>query len=734
MGGGPLSRDLNTPPLDPEPPRYLGAKPNLDHLRWAYRQINKLSLDVATGKKLAMPDGYNLGQAEKLLDSEAKNIHGVNAKHLRDARSDAQVLEEAARVYQETPDSIFEWTDKMIDEMERQMDRADLHCAERMGGTGTLSESNAKLEAIKKKCSEQLCRLRILRTRARTAFAPGTKKSDEPYFTAAHLLRFGVYVGRSPQGHGPGSVFRVAEHHADMAFRTYEAENRRCWWQGRWDEQEVEGIMLVIPPGHGKTAYGIHRQVLRSCQNPRRRVIVIHANIDEAAKNVQFVGAYFDSGEAPGRRVRSLFPELPALRQRNQSQIVFELPEVQRQPNYKAYGLHANAAGADCDELWQDDLIDQKIAEQEMERKRAFDRVNGTWERRKRGKRALTFITCTLWHHDDPNSRLIELTKNQKTRFRILIKRCGGPDSTPPFKPLWPEEYPAAKLKTIYGQMRNPRLYSACYECNPTPDGLRKVKRLAYYLPGDPTHQRFLARALFYLSLDPTATNRERSDRAGLVYVAMGDVITDGPGNTRVMDRRLRIIDARQFHATQTEGVNEVCAFALTNMVHYVIAETRSGFNATAEMLEARGMDVIRHDPKNRKKELRLGDVAPMLDDSLREKGFPGAVVEFPGRLSDDGKIVKDNESTLHWLEQQILEFGNVAEDHAVDALVQVCKEVGHELAVGEGSNVSGGAALAERTDVDARIVRDLAQYEQDQKRTAAEEDVAFWAGKGSSW
>jgi hypothetical protein len=704
------------------------GSPNIDYYRWAYKAINDLSVKVALGI-MPMPDKYNLAQAKDLIESEVKNLWRIDPKHLADVRTPTEKLADAMRALLDSPESAWERLDNEIEAMEKQMDVADGHAREILGGVGT-DEALERRTLAKKKWKQRFSRISRLRQRAKNPVPPGTHAIDYKPVAAVHTLRFMAYVGRSSIG-ADSSIFQFGRHHVKMAIAIYMARNKIQYHEYQWHSTDIQGVMLVCPPGHGKSALVSHDWVLEFDKNPRLKGLIGHAQAGEAEKNLAYIGSYFVPDTANGRRNISLFNP-PPLRTLKQDTMDFEdrAGERKRQPTLKAHGITAKVSGSDADFIWFDDPCDQELAEQETTRNRVYDRMNGTWRTRKRGKKTFEIITTTLWHHDDPNSRYLQLIKDNKIKFLASVQKCGGPDDQ--FKPLWADQYPTSKLRGIYAEMRNPRLYAAAYQSNPQPAELRKIKRLAYYLPGTPQHARFLESAVLHVSLDPTATNREKSDKASFVYAGINDIVTQNADGSQSYERRLRILDGRNFHANQTEGVNEVCEFAANHNTHYIHVEVRSGFNATAEMFEARGMDVIMHDPKNRKKELRLGDVAPMLDDTLKERGFPGAAVEFPGKLLPDGTVGPDPESPLSWLEQQVLDFGVTAEDHGVDALTQLCKHLGPELGVGEGA-ATVQAQIVERRG-DPRLERMYRLFGEKRSMTAAEEEERWMAGQGDEW
>jgi hypothetical protein len=708
------------------PQRLPDGSVNIERLRWEF--------DIASGQGLlSLLKGQeipkNITQLREILKDKCENVYGIDPKHLMDTRSEKEKLADEIRQLRDTPDSLWALTDAQAAAIRSEMNSGDEMSKEMFGGSGTNEALERKLLA-KKKWNERLSTLLELRDRARNPVPKGTAPQNAKAVAAVHALRFMVYVGRSSIG-ADSSVFQVGTHHVKMCVAYWMARNRTQYHDHQWIQADHEGVMLVCPPGHGKSALVSHIWVLEIDQNPRLKGLIGHAQAGMAERNLAYIGSYFDPETANGRRNISLFNP-PTLRTLTKDTMDLEdrKQESKSQKTLKAHGITAKVSGSDADFIWFDDPCDQELAEQETTRNRVYDRMNGTWRTRKRGKKTFEIITTTLWHHDDPNSRYLQLIKDNKIKFLASVQKCGGPEQG--FKPLWDEQYPTSKLKNIYAEMRNPRLYAAAYQSNPQPAELRKIKRLAYYLPGHPQHARFLESAVFHVSLDPTATNREKSDKASFVYAGINDIVTQNPDGSQSYERRLRVLDGRNFHANQTEGVNEVCEFAARNNTHYIHVEVRSGFNATAEMFEARGMDVLMHDPKNRKKELRLGDVAPMLDDTLKERGFPGAAVEFPGKVQPDGTIGPDPESPLAWLEDQVLNFGVTAEDHGVDALTQLCKHLGPELGLGEGASTVQAQEVQRRGD--PRLERMYRMFGEKETRSAAEEEERWMAGIGDDW
>jgi hypothetical protein len=707
---------------DPPPPYIEAGEISVAWVRWAYRNVAKLLMDVAMGVRES-PKGFNPAQWRDFLDSMSKN-KGWDPKNLQDTRTDAQINRDWAETLLKTPEEIFSAPDSFLDEAEKQMDVADEEVGELVGAAGTIAAANAEIARevlrntdAKKKWLDRIKRVKRLRDRARNPIPANSFVST--HLTISHPLRYMIYVSRP--GGSTNQCYQIGRHHAMMALALYSLDKGKKYQDGVWRDYPATGALLVCPPGHGKTSILICCAALWLSMNPRLRIILLHAQAEQSEKNLAFLCTFFQPAEMAGRRNLSLFPGNRIIQQ-NASTMRLYVKDKQRQASVVACGVNAKENGSDADILMGDDICDQQIAEQDAERNRVFDRLNGTWRRRLRDGKTREILTTTLWHHDDPHCRIIRLAREGKIKYLLCVQECGGPDNN--FKPLWASAYPASKLRSIYNEMRNPRLYAAAYQSNPMPEEQRPIRRLAYYDPSTESHAGFMQSAVFHVSLDPAATANDKSDHASFIYAGIGDVrsVRDG---VHSYVRRLRIVDAERIKAKQTDAVSAVCHFAEGHSVHYVHGEVVAGFAALRELFEARGLDMIVHKPHNRSKGLRLKDVATMLDDSLTDRGLSPAVVEFPGK-EENGKIVRDPDSPLAWLEKQILEFGVAAEDDGLDAVTQLCKHLGSDLGVGQGEVTQiVQRAAAEESRV-ARMLRQIEEEEGNNKRSAHEEETGW--------
>lgn len=528
-----------------------------------------------------------------------------------------------------------------------------------------------------------------------------------------------IYVGRSSLSTGLGeggasSVFKIGFHHAKIAVDIWRAETGTHIGMPMGEDLDpyhpepvikkgafqCDGAIVICPPSHGKTEEASHWCARRISENPYEQGWVVHAQAKQAENILGYVSNYFDITTAQGRRNRALFPSVPyVFKKRNNRVFWLDLPHKTKQPTMSAAGVRAKVSGSDASFILFDDPVDQRETEQDAERERTYSLMQGTWLTRLRGQKGKgdkrgTFhlTTTTLWHPDDANCRRIALAKEKQDTsafLPLLVSRqgCGGPNSVPPFKPLWPEMYGQQYLRRKYAEMRSPTLYSAAYMSDPVAEARKIIRKIRLYDPAHPDHARFLQIAKFYLSLDPAATNREGADKAGIVYGGLGELaweeISDDGTQVMSTEMRFRVLDAHQIHATQSELVEHAFGLCLVNKVDHVVAETRSGYVAVAEMFEnMHGIKPIRIDPGNKSKEIRLRSAAPMLEDGNSDSGLR-AVVEFPGKRDETGKIVPDEK--FHFLYDQILNFGFCSDDHCVDAVTQVVNYLASDLGVGRG-------------------------------------------------
>lgn len=573
------------------------------------------------------------------------------------------------------------------------------------------------------------------------------RRWDDAY-EASWPWRVAVYVYRSDlkdvQSETPrpvDTVFEIARHHCDMAINLWKNRNGITLYatarthaeavsdptlfkypekeKGKWtlpcytnrDGFTCRGTILICPPRHGKSTLGTAWVVCELVENPREQGIMLHAIEEKAAENFRHVKAAFDPNDPKGRRNIALFGlTLAKEEQRSGDRMRLAIRERTRDSQMRARGVKSGIGGANSGIQWWDDPVSPEEAQQPDVREATYRKLTEQYMRRQQGARPFILITATLWHHDDAVARILEQSRRNgpsRIPYGNRILRVGGPRTVPQFFSLWKSKYPPSYLRQCYNEINNPSSYAAQYMADPKPEETRIIRALRLYDPTTIEHKNFLARAEHHLSLDPSATSRadakRQTDKASIVHAAAGELVTIVQTDEAMVTSttpRIRVLDIREFHAGPMEAVDKIGEFALEHRVDKVHVEVVTFSSAIVEMTRHRygltASQVIAHGTGSKSKELRLRAVAPMLDDTASAEGLPGAVVEFPGVWEEEnGKRRLIIEPKLAWAARQILDFGAVNGDHAVDALTQLLKHLQPEIKAGSGT-VSDAVAIAE--------------------------------------
>lgn len=748
-GGAPASKPVRT-----MPDRMVNGVANVEYFR---KRLEEFSALAIAAEERGQPFA-NYGAHVRAFELECK-LAGIDPDTVMDQRSEMQVFEDALKLLIENDTAaLFEMGDKELAALEDGFDAVDSGSMSRIeeliqraaaeGRKPFSDQQVAVARRLGKEIRSRVKRVRALRIRARSPIPPETDKRMRDAVEAAHPLRFMLYVGRTNEitmGADGTNVFRIADHHCSMAVALWEAKNG-VHFHGRGLQRGVvkyKGCILVTPPRHGKSEFGLHATALEICLRPDDlQGIIVHAEASMASGYLQYVAKFFrDFDDAKCRRRDALYPGVgPSGRDNNQKAMRLAAGESLRDPTLRSNGVHDKRSGANCNWLYLDDPVDQEERKSEAARDATAQRVQNTWMTRMTGERAFLLYCTTLWHENDSTCRIIKLAKEGKAQFKVLILPAGGPKDN--FKPLWPDSpYRESWLRAKYAE--DPVFYSLVYMCDPSSEEARMVRKLALFsptLPGgaiDQSHADFLSDCTSYLSIDPAATTKKESDRCGVVYGAKGFLRskwTDDAGNehTRII-RRLRILGAIREKCAPNQIIEAVRTFAQNNPVNTVIMETIGGFSVLADWARtAAGIDVTEFKP-GATKLVRLKECQVMLDDSKRAEGVV-PVVEFPGvwedrdaiacpshpaadRHFDDGlarcgecrkvfnRLVPD--PSVEWLVEEIIRFGQISSDDGLDAVTQLCIFLRDELGVGETHGRTSIRGFIRRGD-NVRMAREM--------------------------
>lgn len=578
-------------------------------------------------------------------------------------------------------------------------------------------------------------------------FSPMTQDCKELTIRASLMLRHMTYVmrtnltSRQAKG-GSEALLDWKMHHSRIAWQHFEVWNwRRPALQGVIDTRRWKGSLVTLGPGHGKTLTAVGLLSLLIAQNPYRKVHLTHAKEDKASANLQWLGSLFDRGTPAGRRLTALYPHLKLRGKVSSTQFRLETAERSKQPTAVCAGVRSRIGGGDADIVWFDDAVDPLEREQPEERRRKKALV-ATWFKRLRDETGRFIVTCTLEHEDDANFDLIRKSKAKLIDMRVLKIPCGGPKgsfvSKVPFHAIWPEVIPSSRLRQEYAA--DPVGYAAEYMCDPSHEAAQIIRKMRFYDPASAEHVEFMRSSQKYLSIDPSVTARQHSDKTAFVYAALGDVSGTVNGQFRT-ERRLRIIRPEQFLCSMSDLTMRLASFVLSNPTDYVAVEVVAGFASLPDTIRNElGIDVIPCPTGNKSKEVRLRGVATLLDHSRADgKDAGGAVVEFPGVARHIGHAtIIEPDPQFDWYYRQFFRFGTIKDDHALDASTQLVAHLVRcgELESGAGFITEKVREAVQRSDFQNRLAKmlDEANGVSVRKGSANDEDGSFLSQGSNSW
>lgn len=772
--GAPVETRSDAMKPDPNDPlglprrRLSDGSPNIEYHRERYYRTTALVVKhTLAGEECP----FDAKKVNDLYMAEAK-LDGFTEREVVDRRTDAEIYRDEAMRLLEAPDAVFEVSDMTLDHLEAEIARIVERCQrviehenQGMGeALATFLEAGGKVaeEEIANRGKAWLSRIRRVRRLREMVRNPVPKSVseqgtvEEKYaWEASQVLRYMMYVGRANNRMKKGSadaishLFVFGEMHCQMAVAAWQAEHGVVFDVDgiKKDYHNWKGVIIIAPPGHGKSEFAMNHAALWVAKKPQTQAAYLHNAEEMAEESMRYIRMSFDPKTDRGRRALSLFPNVSlAARGNSASQMQVNVVSKTKSPTMIASGVMSDRQGSNTDYQIRDDIVPQKDMYEPTTRERRKKILHGTWDRRQRGEKTFVLQIGTLWHHDDALCEMVRNANRDKLYVVCTIK-CGGPRSNPTFRPCWPEVYDAEYLRGVYTQMADARLWSAAYMANPQSEETAIVAKVRIYDTTAQEHKDFVERAVTHVSVDPAATNREKNDKAAVVYAAVGDVKIEGPAGVTFVTK-MRILDAHEMHNTPSELVQYLGQYCQHHRTDYMHIETKTGFAALADWVNEKfGIDCVRHDPGDKSKERRLRRCAGLICERICRVGGFEAVVEFPGaprltkngdrQVNSRGEPVYDILPEFQWLADQVTMFGVHPDDHALDALTQLVNYLSSTGAL----PASGGAVtrkieeFTRASEDERRIKGDLSQYMK-KKPDAAWDDVGdFWKkAEESQW
>lgn len=691
------------------PPRLLDGQPNPAHFRAKLAEVNELERKAMHGLH-EVSKGFDFKKMREGLFAEAKT-YNIDPRHIEDTRTkEEKALDVIARCA-ESGRAIYESTDDELDAIEEVFHQAKVlgyAYAETKLDPGKVKQSGKVLEVVR--------RVRSLRDKARTAcpnVANAGGKVEQYVWRATHLIRHMAWIRRSDFGKTPAEkVMHCPPHFVKAVMDIYDAEHgvmhiphlledKR---EIRYEQYPCPGVVVWMPPAHGKTTISVAWVTRRIDEVEGTRGAWLHAAGEKAEDALAVVKAAFKDDNEEGRRNIAMYPHrILSSANDNLSTMRMESERRSKSPTLSAAGIMGKALGDDHDFQVRDDIVPQDDAYEPTTRKRRVGVLAATWDTRLREDPSRPPFTLNVgypWHEQDALCNMVaqarrDAKKGRNSGMAVSVQRVV--EHGEKITPVWPDVYGTRVLRHKRSTM--PRdLWRSNYLMDPSPESDRIIKKLRFYCPAAAEHEQFMRTSQGRLSLDPAGTNRDTSDPAGVLYACDGQVYgarVDETGNKyRDMETQLRVVEAHEVKANQTELFQFGSELALRQSIDYVYAEMVSGYAATGEIWANNlGIEVIPCPTGNKSKAIRLKRVSHLIDDSIPSAR---AVVLFPGKGQYDdagnpvldpktGEHVVDPDPEMQWLYEQFLNFGQVKNDHVVDCLSQLCGAMAEELDIGKG-------------------------------------------------
>lgn len=230
-----------------------------------------------------------------------------------------------------------------------------------------------------------------------------------------------------------------------------------CEHLERVERGEIDRLMLLLPPQHGKSTITSKRySAYTLARNPLHDVISASATHELAEDFGREVRNCIQS-----REFRALFPEV-ALAEDSQARGKWNTSQG---GSYYSCGIGGALFGRGATRAVIDDpFASWEDAQSELSRNRVWDWYTGTLYNRVRPKGAIVLIQHRM-HEADLAGRLIEQMKAGKDQWEIVklpaIAETG--------EALWPERYDVAALERIRANTSLLK-WSALYQQNPLPE------------------------------------------------------------------------------------------------------------------------------------------------------------------------------------------------------------------------------------------------------------------------
>lgn len=357
---------------------------------------------------------------------------------------------------------------------------------------------------VKKKCLNLLSRLRAVQKEARNDTAKAW-----------------IYVMRDSEGDVPPTQ-RDSEGNGVFHPQWFHVAFFMAWTQSRFPK-----VLVMAPPGHGKTTCLRWYLADKIGRNRHRRFLGLFDKADKPKREVPLVAKIISSP-----RYKAIFPNVRVLGRVDGAKFTDQQFTVNRpnwtskEPTYEGFGIIQGFNGLGYDELVCDDMCPPSVREHPGKREQVWSNFTSVAQERLRNpKTAQIKMIATPWHDQDAHGRIRAMVaKGQLDGWLVLVDCFAIKDNADgTASPLWADRFTSDVLeqkKRIMGTR-----YTCNYRLQANLDSMKTLRRMWYY-NADPNGEFTTANDLQlmealhkgerWLSIDPSATAANWSSDQGV--------------------------------------------------------------------------------------------------------------------------------------------------------------------------------------------------------------------------
>lgn len=368
-------------------------------------------------------------------------------------------------------------------------------------------------EDVKKKCLSLLSRLRTIQNQARES-----------------TVKAWLYVMRDSEGE---VLARQRDSEGNGVFHPewFHVAFFMAWTQNRYPK-----VLIMAPPGHGKTTCLRWYLADKIGRQPHRRFLGLYDKLDKPTREIPLVARIIESP-----RYKAIFPQarlldrLDGAKRTDQQFTVFRPNWSSREPTFEGYSIQSEFNGMGYDELICDDMCPPSVQHHAYLREKVWGNFTAVAQERLRNPLTTQIkMIATPWHEEDVHGRIRSMVSKGQLDGWLVLVDCFQirDDSQGKAIPLWQGRITTDVLEQKKRFMGS--RYNRNYRLEASEDEMRTLRRMWYY-NSDPSgplttdNDRALLEALRkgekWLSIDPSATAAAWSSDQGVtewVFTAGG--------------------------------------------------------------------------------------------------------------------------------------------------------------------------------------------------------------------